>query len=59
MSEKPENEKLSHAAVKYESESTHLFERCRNCEHFIRPDRCEGVKSPIAPAGWCVRYEKE
>jgi len=61
VAEKPEAEKKSHAEVKYEEKSTHLFEQCRNCAHFIRdqPPRCEGVKSPIAPGGWCIRYSRK
>jgi len=59
MAERPEREKFDQAEVHYERRSTHLFQRCRNCKHFIRPNRCESVKSPIAPAGWCVRYEKK
>jgi hypothetical protein len=34
-------------------------DECSNCRHFIRPDRCEHVKSPISPEGWCEKYESE
>jgi hypothetical protein len=56
--ELPANQKLSHAAVKYENISSHRGQSCQNCLHFIaaNPPRCEGVQSPISPKAWCKRY---
>jgi hypothetical protein len=56
--EQIEAEKLSHAAVKYESTSQHKGQQCSSCAHFIAasPPRCEGVKSPIAAKAWCKRF---
>jgi hypothetical protein len=59
MNEKPESEKLSHRLVNYEERSTHLPNRCGTCKHFIPPDRCQGVKKPIAPPGWCARFDRK
>lgn len=58
--ERPDNKKLSHAAVKYETTSLHRGQACQNCLHFIaaNPPRCEAIQSPIAPKAWCKRYEK-
>ena len=58
MSEKPEAQKLSHAVVGYVAESVRPGEQCSGCTHFIAaaPARCEGVKSPIDPPGWCRHY---
>jgi hypothetical protein len=33
-------------------------ERCKNCEHFINPSRCEIVEGAINANGWC-KYFKE
>lgn len=57
MAEKPDAEKFSHREVNYESPSRHTGQFCAGCEHFIRPNRCEGVKSPINARAWCKRYE--
>lgn len=54
--EKPESQKYDHAYVHYSAKSDDADE-CRGCEHFIAPNRCTGVKSPIAPGGWCVRFD--
>jgi hypothetical protein len=61
--EKPEAEKYHHDTVGYENPSTHPGQQCRNCEHFIKgsdliPNRCEGVRMPIADAAWCHRFEE-
>lgn len=58
--EKPEAKKLSQAAVRYEKVSQHKGQSCQNCLHFIaaNPPRCESVKPPISPKGWCKRYEQ-
>lgn len=59
MNEKPESEKITHAAAGYEFPSSHAGERCSGCMHFISavPPRCEGVESPIQRDAWCRRYE--
>jgi len=57
VNEKPEADKKSHAEVEYELPSRHSQQFCAGCKHFISPDRCEGVKSPISPRAWCVRFE--
>jgi len=52
--------KFTHAAVKYVEKSKFPQMKCSGCVHFInvQPARCEGVKSPIAPGGWCKRFKK-
>jgi len=57
--ELPNDQKRSHELVDYEQRSTHGNQRCAVCLHFIpaHPPRCEGVASPIAPGGWCKRFE--
>jgi hypothetical protein len=57
--ERPEAQKTRHELVEYTPKSPHIAERCARCEHFIRPNRCETVKSPIAAAGWCKRFERK
>jgi hypothetical protein len=56
---KPESEKFSHAEVNYENVSTHAGD-CDDCKHFIagNPPACEGVKKPISPEGWCIRFDR-
>jgi hypothetical protein len=56
--ELPASQKLSHAAVKYESPSRHSGQSCASCAHFIAasPPRCEGVASPVSPKAWCKRF---
>jgi hypothetical protein len=58
--ERPEAQKLSHAAVKFESPSLHTSQACASCVHFIAasPPRCESVKGPIKPSDWCKRFAK-
>lgn len=59
-----ESEKLSHGAVKYENPATHGERKCWRCEHYLglkethdgKP-ACEGVQRPIAPTGWCERFD--
>jgi hypothetical protein len=57
--ELPSSEKLSHAAVGYQTVSTHPGQSCASCVHLIAasPLRCQGVKSPINGPGWCKRFE--
>ena len=60
MAERPESEKLSHAAVEYERVSSHPGRDCANCEHVVEAmagTRCESVKPPIYLTGWCVRWK--
>lgn len=59
--EQPDSEKLSHAAVKFESPSRHPGQACASCVRFIAasPPRCESVKPPIQPGDWCKRYHKQ
>jgi hypothetical protein len=59
MVEKAESEKFSHVMVRYVEKSAQMFERCGNCEHFLAPDACTGVKKPIVRPGWCVRYDRK
>jgi len=59
MAERDEADKLSHAEVRYEPRSTHMVQRCNSCRHFIRPNRCEAVETPVASVGWCIRWEKK
>jgi hypothetical protein len=58
--ERPESEKLSHAAVRFESPSRHPGQACASCVHLIAasPLRCESVKPPIKKMDWCKRYQK-
>jgi hypothetical protein len=60
----PEAQKRTHEAVKYEKESEHGESQCWRCEHYIKPadtrdgePACEGVQKPIAPGGWCERFD--
>jgi hypothetical protein len=57
--ERPEGTKSAHQEVRYEEDSQHKGKTCSRCEHFIDSDpaRCETVASPIAPTGWCERFE--
>jgi hypothetical protein len=57
--ERIDQDKLTHAAVKYEHPSKHRSESCAKCIHFIegKPPRCEAVQSPILPVDWCKRFE--
>lgn len=55
--------KVAHAQVDYVSKSPHKDQRCNLCTHFIPATKdkwaaCTGVRSPIAPGGWCQRFEK-
>jgi hypothetical protein len=54
-------EKRTHAAVIYVSKSDKP-QTCAGCIHFVGlaygGPACEGVKDPIAAAGWCRRYLK-
>ena len=34
-------------------------EKCRNCRHFIRPNKCEIVQGTIDPEGWCKYFEED
>lgn len=34
-------------------------EMCNNCEHYLRPNRCELVDGFIEPGGWCRYFEEE
>jgi hypothetical protein len=58
---KPEARKFSHDQVKYETTSRHPGEFCAICRHYIsgQPPGCESVKRPIAPRGWCVKFEQK
>jgi len=51
--------KSSHALVNYVAISPHPKRECRVCAHYIKadPPRCETVQGPIAPRGWCQRFE--
>lgn len=57
-----EMEKDPHEVVGYVSNSSEAEDKvdaqdhCSICKHYIDPNRCEHVQSPIAPSGWCVRY---
>lgn len=50
-------EKHNHVDVGYEKDSTRPGQTCSGCAHFEPPASCEGVVDPIAPTGWCLRYE--
>lgn len=59
-----QSEKRSHASVNYAAKSPHKDKRCNLCSHFIPATEnkwaaCQGVKSPIAPAGYCDRFERK
>ena len=54
----PNSEKRTHASVNYVEKSKIAGRKCANCKHFIAPNACEGVQSPIAPSGWCKRYQR-
>jgi len=34
-------------------------EKCKNCQHFIAPNRCEIVEGSISPTGWCKYFEED
>lgn len=57
---KHESAKRTHGAVHYVARSK-KSEHCAKCKHFIQPSEggpaCTGVQSPIAPAGWCIRFK--
>jgi hypothetical protein len=60
MAERAASQKTPHHLVDYTPKSPHVFEQCRRCKHFLRhPNRCETVKDPIVPPGWCVRFDKK
>lgn len=48
-------EKKTHTEVAYVAHSVRA-QHCASCAHFLPPSACEGVLSPISPAGWCIRY---
>jgi hypothetical protein len=52
-------EKATHDVADYEEVSTHTGQFCRICEHFISPDGCTKVESPISPRGWCEWFKRE
>ena len=54
--EKHEAEKATHAEVHYVAVSQKGARRCAVCKHFIAPNACQGVQSPISPRGWCERF---
>lgn len=56
--EVPETEKRTHAAVHYVAVSQKAGQNCAKCAHFIAPSACQGVKSPISPRGYCVRFKR-
>jgi hypothetical protein len=61
---KPESEKFTHDQVGYEDPSTHPYDECKDCKHFIpqtdeSPPGCEGVQRPIAEGAWCHRFERD
>ena len=53
---KLESEKATHAEVHYVAVSQKGAKRCVVCKHFLAPNACEGVQSPISPRGWCERF---
>jgi hypothetical protein len=60
--EKPESEKLTHAAARYHRPSHSPGKNCGNCKNFIdaKPPRCRGVQRPILPVDVCeVKYERK
>lgn len=60
--ELPDDEKFTHAEVKYVRVSDHAGEDCDNCKHVIEAasgTRCQSVKSPIYLTGWCIRYARK
>jgi uncharacterized protein with PIN domain len=57
--ERAEEQKSTHSAVDYTPHAAIESERCALCNQFIRPNRCETVKKPIAAAGWCKEFERK
>jgi len=57
--ERPEAQKTPHSLVEYTPKSPYPSRRCIRCAHFLKPNRCETVRSPIAPGGWCRRFERK
>lgn len=51
MNEWPASEKYTHAEVRYSEGRGD--EQCGKCRHFIAPNRCEHVASPIDTNDWC------
>ncbi len=47
--------KLSHEAAKYRATPNH-GQKCAICVHFVAPNSCKLVQSPINPNGWCTLY---
>lgn len=56
-----QKEKRTHQSVGYVAKSN-IRARCAGCVHLIAAKyggpACEGVQSPIDPAGWCRRFHK-
>lgn len=51
------SDKLSHDEVDYVMPSWR-DETCTMCVHFIEPDACELVESPIDGAGYCIMFDR-
>ena len=50
--------KISKDAANYTDHSW-SGEMCNNCEHYLRPNRCELVDGFIEPGGWCRYFDEE
>ena len=58
-----DEDKPTHASVKYVNPSQVRGESCKLCVHYIPPDdgehaRCEGVRNPIAAHARCDKFQK-
>jgi hypothetical protein len=47
-----EKDKISHAEAQYQDHPKDQ-QRCEICLQFQPPNKCQIVKSPISPKGWC------
>jgi hypothetical protein len=49
-------DKLTKIQVRYEVPAKGM-DHCRDCKHFIGPNRCKIVEGDIQPNGWCEKFE--
>lgn len=56
-----ENQEMgSHKMTKIEAHYTDRgmgASKCKNCQHFMAPNRCQIVLGNISPEGWCTHFE--
>lgn len=52
----PEKDKLTHEDAMYHASRD--IDHCFECSNFIKPDKCQHVKSPVSRNGWCRLFEE-